>query len=67
MMDEEILLSYGSGGKLTHMLLNEIVLPAFANPILKNARMQPLSPCAGGAPLPRTLSLSSRYSFQEAI
>jgi len=46
-MDEEILLSYGSGGKLTHMLLNEIVLPAFANPILKKCEDAAIVPLRG--------------------
>jgi hydrogenase expression/formation protein HypE len=32
--DERILLSHGSGGKLMHRLLKEIVYPAFRNPIL---------------------------------
>jgi hydrogenase expression/formation protein HypE len=34
-MNDKILLAHGSGGKLTHRLLQEIVFPAFSNPILK--------------------------------
>jgi len=36
-MDEKILLAHGSGGKLTHRLLKELIFPAFANPILEKA------------------------------
>ncbi|MGE5307801.1 MAG: hydrogenase expression/formation protein HypE [Deltaproteobacteria bacterium] len=35
MTEERILLSHGSGGKLTHRLLEEIVFPAFRNPYLE--------------------------------
>ena len=33
--EERILLAHGSGGTLTHRLLEELVFPAFSNPILK--------------------------------
>ena len=33
-MEDRILLAHGSGGELTHRLLNELILPAFSNPIL---------------------------------
>ena len=36
-MDDKILLAHGSGGKLTHRLLKELVFPAFSNPILAKA------------------------------
>lgn len=36
-MTDRILLSHGSGGKLTHRLLSEIVFPAFRNPYLEKA------------------------------
>jgi hydrogenase expression/formation protein HypE len=35
--NERILLAHGSGGKLTHRLLKELVFPAFSNPILAKA------------------------------
>lgn len=34
--NERILLSHGSGGKLTHTLINEIILESFNNPILSS-------------------------------
>jgi hydrogenase expression/formation protein HypE len=34
MRDERILLAHGSGGKLSHDLVREVMLPAFANPAL---------------------------------
>lgn len=33
-MTEKILLAHGSGGKLSHSLVNDIMIPAFANPAL---------------------------------
>lgn len=33
-MNEEILLSHGSGGRLSHQLIEEVLAPAFSNPIL---------------------------------
>lgn len=36
-MDDRILLAHGSGGELTHRLLNEVILPGFSNPILDKA------------------------------
>lgn len=35
--DKRILLAHGSGGKLTHRLLTELVFPSFSNPILDAA------------------------------
>jgi hydrogenase expression/formation protein HypE len=35
--NEKILLAHGSGGKLTHRLLKELIFPAFSNPILAKA------------------------------
>jgi hydrogenase expression/formation protein HypE len=35
--NEKMLLAHGSGGKLTHRLLKELVFPAFSNPILDKA------------------------------
>lgn len=34
MLEEKIVLAYGSGGKLSHQLVNELFLPIFNNPIL---------------------------------
>jgi hydrogenase expression/formation protein HypE len=50
-MADRILLAHGSGGKLTHRLLQEIVFPAFSNPILKK--------CEDAA----VLSLSGKSAF----
>jgi len=50
-MADRILLAHGSGGKLTHRLLQEIVFPAFSNPILKK--------CEDAA----VLSLSGKTAF----
>jgi hydrogenase expression/formation protein HypE len=36
-MEEKILLAHGSGGKLSHRLLKELVYPHFSNPILDKA------------------------------
>jgi len=36
-MEEKILLAHGSGGKLSHRLLNELIYPHFSNPILDKA------------------------------
>ncbi len=50
MRDERILLAHGSGGKLSHELVAQVMLPAFANPALDvlhdGARVE-----AGGAKL----------------
>ncbi len=46
-MDEKILLAHGSGGKLTHRLLSEIVFPAFSNPILKKCEDAAVVPMEG--------------------
>jgi hydrogenase expression/formation protein HypE len=35
--NDKILLAHGSGGKLTHRLLKELIFPAFSNPILAKA------------------------------
>ena len=35
--NEKILLAHGSGGKLTHRLLKELIFPAFSNPILNKS------------------------------
>lgn len=35
MKDDRILLAHGSGGKLSHNLINQVFLKAFSNPILK--------------------------------
>lgn len=35
MKDEKIFLSYGEGGKLTHKLINELIVKSFSNPILE--------------------------------
>jgi hydrogenase expression/formation protein HypE len=37
MSQDKILLAHGSGGKLTHRLLKEMVFPAFSNPVLEKA------------------------------
>jgi hydrogenase expression/formation protein HypE len=34
MKTDKILLDHGSGGKISHRLINEIILPIFDNPIL---------------------------------
>ena len=33
-MNDRILLAHGSGGELTHRLINELILPNFSNPVL---------------------------------
>jgi hydrogenase expression/formation protein HypE len=33
-VDDKILLSHGSGGQMTHELFKNLLLPAFANPML---------------------------------
>jgi len=37
MRDEHITLSHGSGGKASHALIESLILPAFANPLLDGA------------------------------
>jgi hydrogenase expression/formation protein HypE len=34
-----IVLGHGSGGRLTHQLLEKVILPVFRNPTLKNSTM----------------------------
>ncbi|MFA6384969.1 MAG: hydrogenase expression/formation protein HypE [Candidatus Omnitrophota bacterium] len=46
-MADRILLAHGSGGKLTHRLLQEIVFPAFSNPILKKCEDAAVFPLKG--------------------
>jgi hydrogenase expression/formation protein HypE len=51
--NERILLAHGGGGRLTNQLIDEIFLPAFANPAL-NARHDGALLAAGGARLAMT-------------
>jgi len=46
-MEEKILLGHGSGGKLSHRLLKEIIFPYFSNPILDKADDAAVFDCAG--------------------
>jgi hydrogenase expression/formation protein HypE len=45
--NDRILLAHGSGGKLTHRLLEELVFPAFFNPILQKAEDAAVFPLSG--------------------
>jgi len=46
-MADRILLAHGSGGKLTHRLLKEIVFPAFSNSILEKCEDAAVLPLSG--------------------
>ncbi|MCK9594552.1 MAG: hydrogenase expression/formation protein HypE [Candidatus Omnitrophica bacterium] len=46
-MEERILLGHGSGGKLSHRLLKEVVFPCFSNPILDKADDAAIFDCKG--------------------
>ena len=46
-MNDKILLAHGSGGKLTHKLLQEIVFPAFSNPIIQKCEDAAVVPLSG--------------------
>jgi hydrogenase expression/formation protein HypE len=45
--NEKILLAHGSGGKMTHRLLKELIFPAFSNPILAKAEDAAVFPLSG--------------------
>ena len=44
---EKILLAHGSGGRLTHQLLKNMIFPAFSNPVLKKCEDAAVLPLAG--------------------
>jgi len=46
-MEDKILLGHGSGGKLSHRLLKEIIFPYFSNPILDKADDAAVFDCKG--------------------
>lgn len=48
MKEEKILLGYGSGGKLSHRLINDVMLKAFDNPALRRLDDSAVINCRGG-------------------
>lgn len=49
MKNDRIILSHGSGGKLTHRLLQELIIPSFSNPILNKMNDSAIFPLKGKA------------------
>lgn len=65
-MDEIITLDYGSGGKKTSRLIENMIVPALANPALSELGDGAVIPGADKLVFSTTVSLSTRYSSPAA-